>query len=269
MTAVRMAAITVIVAGTALLTGGVALAAPANDTHANPTPITALPFSETLDTTTATTDADDTELNEQCGAPSTDASVWYEFTATVDGGVEVDLTASDYPAGALVGTGGPGSWTIVACGPGSVTFGTTAGETYAILVIDDQSDGGGNGGTLRLAVSEAEPPPSIDIKVEATGTVDEATGAATVGGTVVCTAGSDFALVETELRQKHGPFTVIGFVQLPLTCDGAEHTWMVTIVSENGPFGPGDAANSSFAVACSGELCGIDSQDRVVRLHVG
>ena len=54
-----------------------ALAAPpSNDTFAGAT-AAALGFSEELDTTDATTDGDDAQLNTSCGAPATDASVWY------------------------------------------------------------------------------------------------------------------------------------------------------------------------------------------------
>jgi hypothetical protein len=50
-----------------------ALAAPpSNDTFAGARP----DVSELLDTTEATTDSDDAQLNATCGAPATDASVW-------------------------------------------------------------------------------------------------------------------------------------------------------------------------------------------------
>ena len=51
-------------------------AAPSNDTFPNAKLVT-LGFSETLDTTEATTDSDDAQLLETCPAPVTDASVWY------------------------------------------------------------------------------------------------------------------------------------------------------------------------------------------------
>jgi len=76
-------------------------APPSNDTIGGAT-VVSLGFSQTLDTTEATTDADDAQLNATCGAPATDASVWYSFTATADGGVVVDVSQSDYSAGVLV-----------------------------------------------------------------------------------------------------------------------------------------------------------------------
>ena len=51
-------------------------AAPSNDTFANAKLVT-LGFSETLDTTEATTDAIDAQALESCGAPAVAATVWY------------------------------------------------------------------------------------------------------------------------------------------------------------------------------------------------
>ena len=90
-------------------------AAPPNDTIEGAT-AASLGFSEVIDTTEATTDADDAQLNETCGAPATDASVWYTITLAADSGVVVDVSASDYPAGVLVGVGSPGALETVACG---------------------------------------------------------------------------------------------------------------------------------------------------------
>src|SRR5215207_3139128 len=99
---------------TVVLTAAPALAAPpSNDTYAGRTVVGSVPFTQTLDTTDATTDADDAELNAQCGAPVTDASVWYQFTAEADGAMVVDVSESSFSAGVIVATGSPGNWTVV------------------------------------------------------------------------------------------------------------------------------------------------------------
>ena len=72
-TPVSIAAVAFITAAGLLYSGSV----PTNDTVAGATPISALPFTATLDTTQATTDATDASLNANCGAPATEASVWY------------------------------------------------------------------------------------------------------------------------------------------------------------------------------------------------
>jgi hypothetical protein len=105
-------------------------ATPSNDLFPGATPAS-LGFSESIDTTEATTDADDAQLNAGCGAPATDASVWYSF---VGGGtnVLVDVSASAYSAGVLVGTGTQGDLSIVACGPSASVFFANSGTTYYV-----------------------------------------------------------------------------------------------------------------------------------------
>src|SRR5262245_66149459 len=102
-------------------------AAPSNDTFAGAQAIGSLPFSTTEDTTQATTDADDTAANANCGAPATDASVWYAFTPATDGGRIVDVSSSTYSAGVIVVSGTAGNFTLETCGPGTVQFFGTAG----------------------------------------------------------------------------------------------------------------------------------------------
>jgi len=241
-------------------------AAPSNDTYAGRTVIGTLPFSESLDTSEATTDADDDELNAQCGAPETDASVWYELTPTSDAVVLVDVSGSDYPAGVLVGTGIPGNFSIVACGPAGAAFEALVGETYAILVLDDQSDSGGIGGTLTISVDEAPPPPAIDVTIDPTGTFSHS-GSATVTGTLVCT-GADFAFVEVQLRQRAGRVFIDGFGGSEVVCDGTLQRWAAEVIG-NGLFKGGSAAATALAVACNGFTCGEDSEQRTIKVHRG
>ena len=53
-------------------------------------------------TSQATTNAQDAALNEECGAPATNASVWYKYTSAVSRRVVLDTTTSGYSAGLLV-----------------------------------------------------------------------------------------------------------------------------------------------------------------------
>src|SRR6266508_4424418 len=113
----RLAVLISLVAASSLAFAAPALAlAPSNDTYAGRTGIGSLPFSDTVDTTEATTDPDDTEMNLNCGFPATDASVWYEFTAPSDESIVVDAPGSTYPVGLLAATGSPGTFTGVGCG---------------------------------------------------------------------------------------------------------------------------------------------------------
>jgi hypothetical protein len=263
----RSAAVAALVLGTIITSAGTALAAaPSNDTYGGRTVFAAIPFTDSLDTTEATTDSDDTDINANCGAPATDASVWYEFTAVVDGGLAVDVRSSTYSAGAIVATGSPGNWTVVACGPGAVGWPVTAGTTYTVLVIDDQFDGGGNGGTLNITI-DVIPPLSMDITVNPFASFNSRTGSATVSGTATCSGEPDVTQVETSLSQEVGRFTVRGFNFSDILCDGTPRTWSVEVLPETGKFAGGKAANVTIGFACGPFGCSVDFDERTVVLR--
>ena len=259
---------TLLTAGTVLFGAGPAqAAAPANDTFGGSIAIGSVPFTTTADTSGATTDADDANANATCGAPATDASVWYSTTPTADGALVVDVSKSSYTAGVLVVTGTPGAFEIVACGPGAVGFPTTAGTTYHLLVIDDQSDGGGNGGSLAMTVDIAPPPPTIDVTVDPTAGFNSRTGAATVHGTINCSGVVDFAFLDVELHQRVGRGEVVGSGGMDVTCDDANHPWSVEVYPFSGTkFTGGKGASVTFAVACGPFDCGIDYEEHRVQL---
>jgi hypothetical protein len=137
-----------------------AFAQPPNDTYAGRgvLGLDDLPFEEVVDTTSATTDADDDAVNAACGAPATDASVWYELTATADAPIVVDVSNADYSAGIIVAAVESGRFSTITCAPSVLDFQAIAGQTYAILAFDDQGDSQGNGGLLHIRISAlAEP----------------------------------------------------------------------------------------------------------------
>jgi Family of unknown function (DUF6299) len=243
-------------------------ASPTNDTFAGAAPV-AIGFSEVLDTTSATTDGDDAQLNASCGAPATDASVWYALDGT-DTGVVVDASQSNYSAGVLVGVGSQGNLQTVACGPGAVTFFAAAGTTYYVLAIDDQNDGGGNGGLLSISFNAVPPPPTVDITVNRFGTVNARSGVATISGTYTCTNG-DFIAASVDARQNVGRFTILGsgsFFDFG-TCDGASHTWAADVFPQNGKFAGGKTLTVTFAISCGPFECGVGFVEQKVQLRGG
>ena len=253
-----------------MLTLGLAVpvlaAAPINDTYAGRTVIGSIPFSEALNTTEATTDADDVEINSQCGAPATDASVWYELSLPSDSSVLVDVSGSDYSAGVAVATGTPGSFSVVNCAQGGVAFEALANETYAILAFDDQLDGAGFGGTLTIVVDEAPPPPTLDVTINPTGTFTKS-GSATVSGTVLCDGG-DFAFVDVQLRQRAGRVFIDGFGGVDVACDGTLQPWTVEVIG-NGLYKGGKALAFAFAFSCNAFTCAEDFAERSISLRRG
>jgi hypothetical protein len=240
-------------------------AAPSNDAYGGRVSIGALPFSANLDTTEATTDADDLEANsEECGAPATDASVWYELTGS-DVGIVVDVSGSDYSAGVIIVTGSPGTFSLVTCGPGGVGFFADSGVVYSILAFDDQLDGGVNGGNLSIVVDELPPPPAVDITIDPVGRFNAQTGAATLSGKITCTEGA-FAFVGAGLRQRVGRFFVSGGGGTEVACNGSEQLWSVEVQPEFGVFKGGKAQADAFAEACSFD-CGFDEDQAAVTLR--
>jgi len=243
-------------------------AAPPNDTFAGSIPIGAVPFQTSQDTSQATTDADDDEANANCGAPATDASVWYSITPAASMGLIVDVSTSNYTAGVLVVTGSPGSFQLVQCGPGAVVFAATAGTTYHLMLIDDQGDGGGNGGSLELSVDEAPPPPTVDATVDPVGGFDRKTGAAILRGSITCTGVVEFAFIDITLRQPVGRGEVVGFATIDVTCDSTNRLWKVEIFPTFGTrFAGGRAAAATFSVACGPTECATEYEEHQVRLR--
>jgi hypothetical protein len=243
-------------------------APPSNDTFAGAAPVT-LGFSEELDTSEATTDADDVQLNGEGCAAALDASVWYAFTTPVDAQVSVFIDGSSYSPEVLVGVGTQGNLEQVGCGHG-VTFLADAGVTYYVLVVDDQIDGGGNGGTLRIAFSGA-PTPTGGVTVDTVGRFDARTGIATISGTYRCTA-ADSALVSGFLQQVRGRFTVVGsfnFFTDAGTCDGTPRDWSIEVVPENGTFSGGKALATVFVTVCGPFQCFSDLVEQTVQLRGG
>ena len=140
-------------------TAGAAGPPPSNDLISGATAIPALPFTDTVDTTGATTDATDVQANNSCGAPFTNNSVWYTFTAGPgDTALAVDTTGSTFSSGVIIATGTPGALTTRACSPVSSRVATTSGTTYYIMVFADF----GSGGTLHLSVHGPGPVPAND-----------------------------------------------------------------------------------------------------------
>jgi hypothetical protein len=269
MTRKRLSVLLGLLMTASLFTAGPVLAAvPGNDTFAGATDITAIPFTETIDTTEATTDADDAEMNvADCGAPATDASVWYTITPSADAFLVADVSSSNYSAGAIVATGSPGSFSFVTCGPGAVVWDAASGVTYSILVFDDQLDGSGTGGSLTINVDVVPPPPDVSITVNKRGMFDAHTGGARVSGTVTCTGDAEFSFIDVFMRQKVGRFFIDGegFIE-GFACDGSTQPWSVDIFPFNGVFKGGRTATVTFALACGQFLCGEGFQESVVYL---
>jgi hypothetical protein len=240
-----MASAAAVIASLALGAQPAFAAAPGNDTIEGATTVT-LGISDVVNTTEATTDAVDAQANDVCGAPATDASVWYSRSVAVDTGVIVDVSASDFSTGVLVVVGSPGALETVACGP---AFSAVAGTTYRILAFDDQGDGGG---TLNISFRAAPPPPTVDFTVAPRNTVDSTTGVATLHGTYTCIDAVDVDVAGEVAQSVERVATIrdLFFVSDIQTCDGTPHPWSAQVAPETGKFAGGKAQVITFWFAC-------------------
>jgi hypothetical protein len=249
-------------------TPALAAGPPSNDKIAGATTITALPFSDEIDTTKASTDAEETAAGQPCrdfGAPAIEKAVWYTYTATSNVTLRVVTSTSSYTTGIAVYNGTPSASTFVTCAPGQLTTSVAAGQTVYLMIFGDQP--GSAGGTLRISVQEAPPPPEVSLTVDPTGTFDSQSGSATISGTVTCTGVADFAGLNGSLTQSVGRFTINGFFFTSFTCDGTTQPWTATVTPQNGKFAGGQATVQASAFACNSSGCGQDSVTQQVRLR--
>ena len=238
-------------------------AVPTNDTVAGATVISTLPTTITQNTTQATTDATDIAANTYCGAPATNGSVWFSYTASADGGVLADGLASDFSMGFIITEGAPTADSLIACGPGQVGFNVTAGATYYVMAFSDTP--GVTGGNLSVTFTAAPPPPTLSVTVDPKG-VAYKDGSAKITGTYTCTSG-DFVDLFGSVTQKVGRLKIVGdFFTEEFMCDGAPHQWTAYATSNNGYFAGGKAASVTMAFACNFWQCADGYVERTVQL---
>jgi hypothetical protein len=260
----------VLVVGATLISMGVATpaafaAAPVNDSYAGRVTL-AVPSMTTLDTSEATTGARDAVLNQECGAPVTDASVWYRLDPLVDTDVVVDVSRSDYSAGLIVAKRTASGWRLMGCSPDVVTVSLRGGRSYAVLVFDYQGDGVGNGGTLVMETYVPDRRSVVSVTVDPTARFDPKNGTATVTGTMTCEGAAYSAGVEVYLRQKAGRLLISGYGGRQLGCPDGTRTWVVAVADTNGLFKGGTADIDVYAYASGRRNWSEDSVQTEVRM---
>ncbi len=240
-------------------------APPTNDTPGGAVVITTLPTTLVQDTTEATTDALDRDLNQMCGAPATNASVWFVYTADDSPGFLVSMENSDYSGGFMVTEGDPALGNLVSCGPVAVAVYTVPGETYYVTAFSDTAV---NGGLLEVTFEPAPPSPEISISVNATGQSLK-DGTAVLTGSYTCQNAVDGGIDGT-LTQSVGRFKITGYFGFyPLLCDGTAQAWTAYVVSDNGLFAGGKGASVSFGYACGSFECATSYTEQSVKLSRG
>jgi hypothetical protein len=218
------------------------LSAPANDNIADATALGALPFSDQVNTAGATTEPGDPDC------VGNGPTVWYRFTPSQDIVLNANTFGSDYDTSVSVYIGSPGSLTQIACNDdsngmqSSVTFEASAGETYYVMVGAFAS---GFGGNLTFTLLEAPPLLETDVTIAEVGSVNAATGVATLRGTVSCSREAT-AQIQGQLRQRSGRIVLQAEFFTWVECDGTT-PWSVDAVPSYGLFAGGRAQLEAYA----------------------
>jgi hypothetical protein len=222
--------------------GTAAAAPPSNDTEAGAIAIGSLPFTHSMDTSDATTDGP-----HIC---STVASVFYTFTPDTTSRVQVDLIGSEYVTSLGIYTRNQaGDAERVTCNryrfapAAGVRFTAQAGATYFLMVSQCCGHRGSGGGPLVLTAANV-----TNVALEyafqvSGGTVDPATGIATLTGTMTCNEHSA-GYREMTLRQlRQGIFVARSYFGFSIECTPDNPgEWSVEVDTDTGiAFGSGSA----------------------------
>jgi hypothetical protein len=243
------------------LAAGPASAAPPSNDESSGATVLHLGDQIEEDTTEATTNAGDDALNENCGAPFTNASVWFQYTPAADRKVVIDAGNSSYETGVMVFKGAPSPDSLIACGPIGAGLRVKAGKTYYVMAFSDTQV---NGGTLVLSLKNA-PPPVVHVSLAKHGLAYRG-GAAKLHGTYKCKHGDSFAAVVPHLFQRAGRLKIQGESEMGIRCNGKRHHWSAKVVSPVGLYARGRGMAKVRIVACGFLQCKTASVRRHVHL---
>jgi hypothetical protein len=228
----------------ATLAAPVAAAAPANDDPSGATVVTEpLPFVDSIDTTEATSGADDAI---GCGGPDVIGSVWYMYQPSADVVVQVSTDESDYLAGTNVLVGSPGSFENLLCALGTFQIGLTAGTQYWFLVTPPDAES--PAGNLVWSIDVAPPPLQMELTIDARASLDRSTGILTVSGTVTCDREALIG-IDGSVRQRAGRIFIDAFFFAEVLCTPDGATWTAEAIPQDGRLAGGKATANAFAFA--------------------
>jgi hypothetical protein len=203
------------------------------------------------------------------GAPN---SVWFSYTATESGPLNLDKRGSTLGTSLTVLTDLGSGLTEIACMnerfagelPG-VRFDATAGSTYFIMASRSTFMDEASSLVLHLTL---RPAIVATVGVNPTGMVD-GQGVASVAGTLVCSQGVAGASLHVELRQRISKKLVIsGSRDLSnLLCPTTPSSWSATITGTNGSFAKGQAEVFVMGSACDPIGCDTPDMRQLISLQ--
>jgi hypothetical protein len=230
--------------------------APPNDDFDSATVIGALPFTDTVDATTATVAVDEPTDCDGGFGPLLN-SVWYRFTPAEGGPYEFSTAGSSYNTAVGIYTGTRGSLTQVSCFVEGAGLIAEAGVTYYIRVADYFGQGGGS------LVFSARRGATVDaLTIDGAGVLDRASGSVTVSGSVTCSEPAT-VVVSIGIEQRRGQ----GAAEAEVPCSQTPSTWSVTVFPFSGRFVPGRAQVSAQAGLCSLLVCDIEQTSTSIRVR--
>ena len=229
-------------------------AAPQNDDVASATMVSALPFSDTVDSSEATVAPGDLD----CSGLEDTHTVWYAISPTTD--MVLGLrTQPQFPGevSTSVATGPPGSLVFVQCSFASTqTLSVAAGTTYYIQLASAGSD---PGGVINFSMAAVDP---ISVSLSLHKTADINGGVPVVSGTIQCSRvlppGSEVA-VQGTLSQGSASGWLVPF-HSAVGCPTRPLHWEATVQVLAGTFIRGKATLTATAFACDEFVCAPNDQ---------
>jgi hypothetical protein len=211
---------------------------PANDDVADAIAISALDFTDRRNTRGATTAPDDP------GGCFGGTNVWYAFTPSEEVVVRLSTAGSSYDAGLDVFVSADGGLSDTGfCALGQLDFVASASTTYYVMVSSPTF-----GGDLVFSAQDLGAPLRITLLLNATGSFDPKTGAATIGGTVGCNVPGLVSHLDGTLEQRKGRVRIrADFSAGGFECTPPKTAWRATATSPNGLFAGGSATLSNVS----------------------
>jgi hypothetical protein len=231
--------------------------APRNDDFDRARNIRALPFAATVDVRHATQADDDPSCR------NTGHSVWFKFTPGEDMRLIARVRGRRVSEFVSVWTGERGALSAVECGDYRPIIEATAGTTYYFMVGTYRNR---RGGEIRFRLAEAPPPPTVDVTVDPTVTVNSQTEEVTATGTITCDDSAQYVEFYGSIKQADGRrFISAFFYEYDVECDGNTHPRSVTELGD-GIFIDGPGFVDIEAYACSRIECTED--EKVVNVTI-
>jgi hypothetical protein len=245
---------------------------PANDSIATPTVVDTFPYSDTIDTSGATTGATDPGTCDAAEFGPDFATVWYSWTAPQSGPIAAMTWGSNYDSTIQVGTAnGSGGIDVLACNndtralQAAVRFDAVAGQTYLIVIGSSPWDTWQIGGELVFTLDVGPDAQAADATINPHGTFSKGTVSFT--GTVSCAAVADLSsLLVLELSQFAGGREIAaGTAFLDIEgCPGDEIPFEIEVPATFGGFHPGAGTAQLLWFACTHFECA----NKVIDLEV-